>query len=406
MRVLFTTQSTLSHWHPLVPLARALEGAGHEVAFAAAPGFCPTIEAKSFPCFPAGAYESQEARQQRKEQMAGLSGAEETFFLLRNVFAGSTAERSLPDLLDIIAGWHPAVVVRENTEFAGCVAAERAGVPHAVVQITAAWTFFLQAVEAPIRRLSTSVGIPSEQAADVAAMLYRHLLLFPRPLSLWDPAVPVPPTTRTFRYAGFSQSGAEELPGWVAELDRQGERPTVYATLGTFDNERTDILASILEALRDEPINLVLTVGRNRDPQEFGEQPPNVHVARYIPHNLLLPHCDLVLCHGGSGTIMDALSLGLPMVLIPIAADQPENAQRCIEAGVASVVEPGQPTEAGLPQAIRDATREVLGDPRYRRAAQRLRHEIEELPGLEYPVALLEKLAADHAPLIVEPVVN
>ncbi|HEX8218521.1 MAG TPA: glycosyltransferase [Chloroflexia bacterium] len=404
--MLFTTQSTSSHWHPLVPLARALEGAGHEVAFAATPGFCATIEAKGFRCFPAGTAETPEERQQRKERMAGLSGAEETFFLLHHVFAGFTAERSLPDLLDIIAHWRASVVVRENTEFAGCIAAERAGIPHAAVQITAALPYFQQAVEDPIRRLCASVGLPSEQAADVSGLLYRHLLLFPRPLSLWDPAVPVPPTTHTFRYTGFSQSGEETLPKWVAELDRHGKRPTVYATLGTFDNERTDILAAILEALRDEPLNLILTVGRNRDPQEFGEQPPNVRVERYIPHNLLLPYCDLVLCHGGSGTIMDALSRGLPLLILPIAADQPQNAQRCLEAGVARVVEPDPPPQSGLPQAIRAATREVLGDPRYKQAAQRLRQEIEEMPGLEYPVALLEKLAAGPAPLIVEPLVN
>ncbi|HVF99409.1 MAG TPA: hypothetical protein VND68_06190, partial [Chloroflexia bacterium] len=70
------------------------------------------------------------------------------------------------------------------------------------------------------------------------------------------------------------------------------------------------------------------------------------------------------------------------------------------------VVEPDLPSEAGLSQAIRHATREVLGDPRYKQAAQGLRREIEELPGLEHPVALLEKLAAAHAPLIVEPLVN
>lgn len=381
MRVLFTTQSTFSHWQPLVSLAQALARAGHEVAFAATPRFCPTIEAKGFRSFRAGRGDSEEERRQRREQRAGLSPQEDTYFTLKNVFAGVTAERSLPDLLDIIRDWRPDVVVHENTEFAGCVAAERAGIPHAVVQITTAWPFFLEAVAAPLTRLCESVGMPSGKVAD---MLYRYLLLFPRPLSLWNPSVPLPSTTHTFRYTGFNQSGAEGLPDWVAELDK---RPTVYATLGTFDNSRTDILAAILEGLREEPINLILTVGRNRDPLEFGEQPPNVHIERYIPQNLLLPYCDLVLCHGGSGTIMDALSLGLTMVIIPIAADQPENAQRCMEVGVARVIEPDQ--RIGLPQAIRDATRAVLGDIHYRQSAQRLCKEIEELPGLEYPVALL-----------------
>ncbi|MDQ5826400.1 MAG: glycosyltransferase [Chloroflexota bacterium] len=396
MKVLFTTHPTASHWHPLVPLAQALETAGHEVAFATSPGFCPTIEAKGFRCFSTGADDIPEERQQRREQMVGLNAQEDTFFTLRHVFAGVRAERSLMSLLDILRDWQPAVVVRENTEFAGCVAAERAGIPHSVVQITAAWTFFLDAVGPPVARLCELVGLPAENPGDV---LHRYLLLSPRPLSLWNPSVPVPPTTHAIRYAGFSQSGKEELPAWVSELGKRGERPTVYATLGTFDNERTDILTAILEGIRDEPLNLILTVGRNRDPEEFGEQPANVRVERYVPNNLLLPYCDMVLCHGGSGTMLDALSLGLPMVLIPIAADQPQNAQRCAELGVARVVEPDRHTGSELAHAILDATREVLVAAHYREAAQGLRKEIEELPGLDYAVTLLERLAAERKPL-------
>jgi MGT family glycosyltransferase len=165
------------------------------------------------------------------------------------------------------------------------------------------------------------------------------------------------------------------------------------------DNRRTDILSAILEGLREESINLILTVGRNRDPLEFGEQPAHVHIERYIPQNLLLPRCDLVVTHGGSGTMMDALSLGLPMVIIPIFADQPVNAQLCAELGVARVVTPEGRTEIELAQEIRSATQEVLRDPAYRENAQRLRKEIEELPGLEYPVALLEALATKRIPL-------
>lgn len=394
MRALFTTQPTASHWHPLVPLAQALESAGHEVAFASMPGFCPTIEGKGFRCFRAGTDDPPEERRQRREQMAGLSHQQETFFTLQHVFAGVRAERSLPDLLGIIHDWHPDLVVRENTEFAGCVAAERAGIVHAAVQITAAWTYFLRAVGPPLARLRASVGMPTDEPADV---LYRHLLLFPRPPGLWNPSVPIPPTTHIFRYAGFSRSGKEDLPLWLPELEK---RPTVYATLGTFDNHRTDILTAILEGLRDEPVNLILTVGRNRDPREFGDQPSNVYIERYIPHNLVLPYCDLVLCHGGSGTVMDALSLGLPMLLIPIAADQPDNAQRCREVGAARVIEPDGRAGTDLPRAIRDATRELLGNPVYGQAAQLLRKEIEGLPGLEYAVALLERLVVERIPLL------
>src|SRR5688572_9104887 len=295
MRALFTTQPSSGHWHPLVPLAQALEAAGHEVAFVSAPGFCATIEAKGFRCFRAGMDESEEELQQRREQLAALNPAEQLEYIQANVFAGIRAERSLPHLLDIIREWHPQVVVRESAEFAGCVAAEHAGIPHATVQVATPQVNYLQVLDAPLKHLCELVGLPPGKPAD---MLYHYLLLSPRPPSLWNPEFPVPPVMHGFRYAGFNQSGDEELPDWVAEL---GERPTVYATLGTVFNYRTDILSAILEGLREQPVNLILTVGRNRHPMEFGEQPAHVHVERYIPQDLLLPLCDLVVTHGGSG---------------------------------------------------------------------------------------------------------
>jgi MGT family glycosyltransferase len=132
------------------------------------------------------------------------------------------------------------------------------------------------------------------------------------------------------------------------------------------------------------------------DPAIFGPQPAQVYIERYIPQSLLLPHCDLVITHGGSGTVRDALSLGLPMVIIPVAADQHANAKRCVELGVAQVIEPGWRT----PEAIREATRQVLENPRYRHNAERLRDEMEALPGLDYAVQLLEQLAAKKKPLL------
>jgi UDP:flavonoid glycosyltransferase YjiC (YdhE family) len=95
---------------------------------------------------------------------------------------------------------------------------------------------------------------------------------------------------------------------------------------------------------------------------------------------------------------MDALSHGLPMVMIPIAADQPQNARRCAELGIARMIEPGQ--QVGLAETIRDAVREVLSDPHYKQNAQNLQKEIEALPGLEYPVALLERLAVERMPIV------
>ena len=91
----------------------------------------------------------------------------------------------------------------------------------------------------------------------------------------------------------------------------------MYATLGTGFNKTPGLLEGIA-ALRDEPINLTLTVGRDRDPAAFGPQPPNVHVERHVPQSMAFDACDLVVSHCGTRTMLATLDHGLPMVNIPI----------------------------------------------------------------------------------------
>ena len=176
-------------------------------------------------------------------------------------------------------------------------------------------------------------------------------------------------------------------------MARLSERPTVHASLGTIFHRTPGVFPAILEGLRDEPINLILAVGRDQDPTQFGPQPPNVFIERYIPHTALLPHCDVVITHGGFSSVMACFNQGVPMVLIPLAGgDQRGNAERCAALGVGRVIAPEQRT----PEVIREAVREVLGNPRYRERAERLREEMQRLSGPEYAVALLEKLAAGN----------
>lgn len=390
MRVLITHQPGLGHWHPLVPLAQALEAAGHEVAFATAPTFCPRVEANGFRCFPVGASETDEELKQLRARQATMPPEERAGFMWVNSFAGFRAERSLPDLLALARKWQPDIIVRDMIEFSGCIVAERLGLPHAAVQLAAYRPDFHLLVADALNRLRETVDLPPETHHE---MLYRYLMLSPRPPSFQDPASPLPPTAYAIRHKGFNASAEEHLPDWVSKLP---ERPTVYATLGTVFNDLTTIFDAILEALRNEQVNLILTVGRNIDPTTFGPQPPNVHIEHYIPQSLLLPYCDLVITHGGSGTVMDALSHGLPMVVIPIAADQPPNAQSCARLGAARIIQPDQRTS----DAIREATRDVLQNPNYRQNASRVRDEMEALPGWDHAVELLERLATEKASIL------
>ena len=93
------------------------------------------------------------------------------------------------------------------------------------------------------------------------------------------------------------------------------------------------------------------------DPDELGRQPSNVHIERFLLPSQVLPRCAAVVSHGGSGSVVGALAHGLPMVLLPLGADQPLNARRCETLGVARVLD----SLTATPAAVRDALTSVSG---------------------------------------------
>ena len=175
----------------------------------------------------------------------------------------------------------------------------------------------------------------------------------------------------------------------------------MYATLGTIFNRATRVFRAILDALRDEPVELVLTVGRNVDPRELGEQPPHVHIERYVPQSLILPYCSAVITHAGFNTTMASLGHGLPVCCLPLGGDQGVNAVRCTQLGVglscapvnlerpsASTIDPDGVDPAGIRSrcgASSSKTTSVLGP--------RLRAEIEAMPGPDAASDFIELLA-------------
>ena len=410
MRVLFTTLPGSGHFHPLVPLARALTEHGHEVAFACVPAFCPAVERAGFRAFPAGdpgaaesvvgtilqVFNAAEPAFRERLQHARARGDEwAVWWVIGNVFGGILAARALPDLLAVGEEWRPDLVVREFFEFGGYLAAEVLGLPHATVQNT---TFppedgRLAELRRNLDALRATQGLPPDPDG---SRLYHYLCLSPMPPRYHDPAAPRPATLRAVRAPTFDRVGDDGLPAWVAGLPA---RPTIYATIGTeptLGGSGQARVAAILAALRDEPVTLIVTTGGHTDPAAFGPQPAHVHLARYIPQSLLLPRCDLVISHAGWNTVLAALERGLPMVLLPSGNDQPEQASRCAALVVGRVVE-----GAGLtPEGVRDAVRAVLGQPRYRDNAARLRDEMAAQPDVHHAVALLERLARDKQPLL------
>ena len=387
MRVLFTTQPAAGSFNPLVPFARALADAGHEVAVACAESFRADIEAAGVATFSVGLDWRSDAMT-TAFPAAPPPGPARAGWIARH-WRYTTARATVPDLLALAGRWQPDLFVREGLEFGASLAAELLGLPHAAA---GAFWFRPQApLTPPLDALRRELGLAPDPAG---GKIYRYLALAPMPPAWVAPDEEPPPTAHFIRPQALDGTGAGVVPDWLDALPPG--RPLVHATLGTTEVNRTPgLYEAILAGLRDEPLELVVGIGRQRDPAAFGPQPPHVRIEQYVSHAALLPRCDVVVTHGGFGTIMGCLGVGVPLVVIPVNGDQPRNARRCADLGVGRVVGPDERT----PEAIRAAVRAVLADPAYRASAERLRDEMATLPGPEHAVALLERLAAEKRPI-------
>jgi UDP:flavonoid glycosyltransferase YjiC (YdhE family) len=363
VRVLFTFVGGRGHFEPMAPIARAAAAAGHTVAFAAGSLLTPAVEAAGFEAFAVAPVQDPPTR---KPLVAVDLEREER--VLREAFAGWMARERAPAVVALCGEWRPDVLVCDEVDLGSMVAAERLGVPYAIVLENASGSFVRPEVLAGAAdALRAEHGLPPGSRAS--------LVLSPFPPSLRTPpagAVAVRPTL-------------EPAPPF------EGVEDAVLFTLGTvFNLEAGDLFTRVLAGLRTVGGDVLVTVGHGVDPAELGPQPAQVRVERYVPLSAALPRCRAVVSHGGSGLVVGALVHGLPSVLLPMGADQPGNAARCEALGVARVLD----VMAATPEDVAVAVTAVLEQPSYREAAERLRDEIETLPGPDHAVALLITLTS------------
>jgi MGT family glycosyltransferase len=215
-------------------------------------------------------------------------------------------------------------------------------------------------------------------------MIYRHLHLCFTPARFDGDGAAFPATARFLRHTNPPIPG-ERLPAWA---DAMGDRPVVLVSMGTVFHRTPGIYEAIVEGLEHAPVDVVVAAGFDQDPGRLGQQPPHVRIEPYVPLAALLPRCDLFITHGGFNSVKEALSAGVPMVVVPIAADQPYSAQRCAALGVAIALGPDERS----PAQIGRAARTVLADPAFRCRAQQMKREMAALPGPDHAVDLLEAI--------------
>ena len=130
------------------------------------------------------------------------------------------------------------------------------------------------------------------------------------------------------------------------------------------------------------------TVGSHADPQELGPLPANVHATRWVPQADVLPHASVMVCHGGSGTMRGGLAAGVPLVILPLFADQPHNARRVAELGAGIALDGGPSAIPWLAESVR----QVRADPAYRAAAAEIAEDAWSLPPVDAAPRILREV--------------
>ena len=379
MRVLFSSTFGYGHVFPMVPLARAFAAAGHEVLWATSAQACEHVAAAGVEAVPAGltGAQLQQVIGPLHVAVAEVPPAERAAFMYPRMFGEALTPPMVVDLLAVAREFRPDLLVHEHGELASPLVGAVLGVPSVTH--------------------SYGGGIPSEFLSSAGEML----------APLWaDHRQPLPP------YAGcFTSTYLDICPPKVqtVPLDHVGERlmlrpvpytgeqtaplppcvrdasrPLVYLTLGTVQN-RAPVFSAAVSALAELPINVLVTVGPDGDPDALGPQPAHVTVERYVSQVDVLPHCAAVVSHAGSGTFLGALSAGLPQLCLPQAADQFRNATAAFKCGAGLTLRPDEAS----PETIAAAVQRLLAEDTFRAAAVGIAADIRAMPAPEDVVALL-----------------
>ena len=110
-----------------------------------------------------------------------------------------------------------------------------------------------------------------------------------------------------------------------------------------------------------------------------------MHVERFVPQSLVLPLVDVVVHHGGTGTMLGALEAGLPQLVLPQGADQFHNGGVVAQAGAGRMLRNEEQLASEIPAAVAA----LLADGPERATARRLSQEIAALPA---PAVLVDAL--------------
>lgn len=371
MRILVASLGAYGHLFPMMPLAVACRDAGHNVLVATGPPFLDSLELPTVPTYPSElnlSWAEQETRRRHPE----LHGVEFSIAMFADVTAGA----ALPTTLQASSAYQPDLIVYEPSHVAAGIAADLLELPAAVFTVGLG-TFFVDVVHSRVRDFHRSAWLERGRPVPSGSML-GQVLIDPTPPALRGSGELRRQPIRSRAYAPPDAT----VPDWLRE---PATRPRVYVTLGTVSFGAVEILGRAVREAASHDAEVLVAIGPGGDPAALGELPDNVHLERFVAQSEVLANVDLIIHHGGSGTVLGALEAGIPQVIMPQGADQFYNAELIGRVGAGRALH----NEAYVPGAIAELTATLVGECPERDVAATIQAEILAMPD---PSAVVEEL--------------
>nr|MDT0661781.1 activator-dependent family glycosyltransferase [Micromonospora sp. DSM 115978] len=434
MRILFASYAEKTHFLGMVPLAWALQTAGHEVRVASQPELTDVITGAGLTAVPVGKnhnlhlvlrqsnalsrnlaapgthvpvdedaeFDFAENRPEvitREYVLAGYQHAVPWWFRLVN-------RSMVEELTDYCRRWKPDLVIWEPVTFAGPIAATATGVPHArlmwSVDLFTRMRRHLHRCNAALpeeRREDLLADWLTEQAARYGGefsevMTTGHFTIDTTPNSLrHDPHLDLDLDLHYLPMRHIPYNGPSVIPDW---LRTPPTKPRVALTLGVSSTERLDGYAISVQEILDHLADLDLDIIATLPPAQADKlhnTPTNTRIVGFAPLNALAPTCNAVIHHGGNGTYYTTLAAGVPQLTFPRFFDGRLRADHVARQGAGITITNEEATGPG----IREAVVRLLGEPDFARNAARLAAEVRALPTPNDLVGQIEELVAKYS---------
>jgi MGT family glycosyltransferase len=179
-----------------------------------------------------------------------------------------------------------------------------------------------------------------------------------------------------------------EATAWSSPWPEENADPLVVISVSTSYMDQHALVQRILDAVAPLRVRALVTAGPAIDPARL-RLPANARAVGFVPHRAVFPEAALVVTHAGWQTVNAALADGVPLVCIPDARDQPDNAARVVDAGAGLRVR-----RSARPAKLRAVIEQALADPSLKRGATAMAEALGRSDGTQAIADRLERIAA------------